>query len=146
MKEIKPLDIKIDPKSALPVYEQIKQGIKCLVLSGYLEEGDRMMPIRDLAELLQVNSNTIVKVYYQLDIEGYLESQHGSGYYVKFDSSKNLGARERLFETLTADYIAKVMQLGYPADEIAGEIKKRLKKESKDENKKKKKLEERRDE
>ncbi|MCI0470493.1 MAG: GntR family transcriptional regulator [Candidatus Aminicenantes bacterium] len=137
MKELKPLDIKIDAKSALPVYEQIKQGIKSLVLSGYLEEGDRMMPIRDLAELLQVNSNTIVKVYYQLDIEGYLESQHGSGYFIKFDSQKNLGARERLFETLTADYISKATQLGYSAAEIAGEIKKRLKQDSKDENKKK---------
>jgi DNA-binding transcriptional regulator YhcF (GntR family) len=139
MKEIKTLDFKIDPKSALPVYEQIKQEIKSLVLSGYLEEGDRMMPIRDLAELLKVNSNTIVKVYYQLDVEGYLESQHGSGYYVKFDAGKNLGARERLFETLTADYISKAMQLGYTAEEIGGEIKKRLKKNSKDDNKKKKK-------
>lgn len=142
MKDIKPLDFKIDPKSALPVYEQIKQEIKLLIVSGYLEEGDRMTPIRDLAKMLQVNTNTIVKVYYQLDIEGYLDSQPGSGYFVKFDSDNNQGARQELFERITGDYISRALQLGYSLEDMAGEIRRRMKKggtgEEKQEKEKKK--------
>lgn len=139
MKDIKPLDFRIDPKSALPVYEQIKQEIKLLIFSGYLEEGDRMMPIRDLAKMLQVNSNTIVKVYYQLDIEGYLDSQPGSGYFVKFDSDNNQGAKQELFEKITDEYISKTLQLGYPLEKMASEIERRKKKSGTREKKEEKK-------
>ena len=128
MKDIKPLDFKIDPKSALPVYEQIKQEIKLLIISGYLEEGDRLLPIRDLAAMLKVNSNTIVKVYYQLDIEGYLDSQPGSGYFVKFDSRKNGASRQALFAGITNEYISKALRLGYALEEMGGEIRRRIKK------------------
>lgn len=130
MKDIKPLDFKIDPKSALPVYEQIKQEIKLLIISGYLESGDRMMPIRDLARMLQVNTNTIVKVYYQLDIEGFLDPQPGSGYFVKFDADNNLGIKQELFERITSEYISKALQLGYSLEDMDGEIKRRMKKSS----------------
>ncbi|MCK5057401.1 MAG: GntR family transcriptional regulator [Candidatus Aminicenantes bacterium] len=128
MKDIKPLDFRIEPKSALPVYEQIKQEIKLLIISGYLEEGDRMVPIRDLAAMLKVNSNTIVKVYYQLDIEGFLDSQPGSGYFVKFDSGNNREARQELFERITGEYISKALQLGFSLEKMAVEIKRRKKK------------------
>ena len=128
MKDIKPLDFRIDPKSALPVYEQIKQEIKLLIISGYLEEGDRMVPIRDLAAMLKVNSNTIVKVYYQLDIEGFLNSQPGSGYFVKFDSGNNREVRQELFERISGEYISKALQLGFSLENMAGEIKRRMKK------------------
>ena len=128
MKDIKPLDFRIDPKSALPVYKQIKQEIKLLIISGHLEEGDRMMPIRDLAAMLKVNSNTIVKVYYQLDIEGFLDSQPGSGYFVKFDSGNNREVRQELFERITGEYIFKALQLGFSLEKMVDEIKRRMKK------------------
>lgn len=139
MKELKPLDFKIDPKSALPVYEQIKQELKLLIISGYLEEGDRLMPIRDLAKMLQVNSNTIVKVYYQLDIEGYLDSQPGSGYFVKFDSRDDQGVRQELFEKITGEYISKALQLGFSLADMETEIQRRMKKSGSGDEKKERK-------
>ncbi len=127
-RKIKSIDFKIDPRSALPVYEQIKQEIKSLILSGYLEAGDQLMPIRDLANILRVNPNTIVKVYYQLDIEGYLSSQHGSGYFVTFDSQKNNQAAQELFERITDEYVSKALRLGFSLEDMAGELKRRMKK------------------
>jgi len=44
--KINPFEIKVDVKSALPVYEQIKRAIKLVILSGRLEEGDQLMSIR----------------------------------------------------------------------------------------------------
>jgi len=57
--------IVIEARSPVPVYEQIKQGIKLLIMSGQLQPGDKLLPIRELAGKLKVNANTIVKVYYQ---------------------------------------------------------------------------------
>lgn len=129
-KEIKPLDFSIDPKSALPVYEQIKQEIKLLILSGYLEEGDQLVPIRELANMLQVNQNTVVKVYYQLDMEGFIGSQPGSGYFVTFDAQKNREERQKLFEKYTEEYVSRALQLGYPLEEMVIELEGRMKKRS----------------
>jgi GntR family transcriptional regulator len=121
-KELKPLEIRIDSRSALPVYEQVKQGIKLLIVSGYLEEGDRLVPIRELASKLQVNANTIVKVYYQLDVEGFLVSQPGSGYFVKGDHPKRPGEAEELFARITEDYISKALKLGFSVEDMIRQL------------------------
>ncbi|MCJ7565373.1 MAG: GntR family transcriptional regulator, partial [Candidatus Aminicenantes bacterium] len=62
----KTLNFKVDAKSAIPTYEQIIRAIKLAIISGYLEEGDQLMSLRELALKLTVNPNTIIKVYDQL--------------------------------------------------------------------------------
>jgi GntR family transcriptional regulator len=121
-KELKPLDLTVDSRSALPVYEQVKQGIKLLVVSGYLEEGDRLVPIRELAAKLRVNANTIVKVYYQLDVEGYLVSQPGSGYFVKGNRPKRPGEAEELLARVTEDFVSKALKLGFSIDDMIHQL------------------------
>lgn len=124
-KEIKPLNFKIDTLSALPVYEQVKQEIKLLITSGYLEEGDQLVPIRELATNLRINVNTIVKVYYQLDVEGYIYSQPGSGFFVRAKQKENLDKKLELFEQITEDYISKALKLGYSLEEMLSKLQKR---------------------
>jgi DNA-binding transcriptional regulator YhcF (GntR family) len=125
-KELKPLEITIDARSALPVYEQVKQGIKILIISGYLEAGDRLVPIRELASKLKVNPNTIVKVYYQLDVEGYIYSQPGSGYFVQADRPQRPEETEELFVRVTEEFISKALKLGYSVDDMIGQLEKRV--------------------
>jgi GntR family transcriptional regulator len=81
-------EIKINNKSTVPIYEQIKRGIKLLIVSGYFKNGDHILSIRELASKLKVNPNTIIKVYYQLEAEGYLFSKPGTSYIVKIDEDK----------------------------------------------------------
>jgi len=140
--EIKPLNFEIDAHSALPVYEQVKQEIKLLITSGYLEEGDQLVPIRELAANLRVNVNTIVKVYYQLDVEGYIYSQPGSGYFVRGDRKENQDEKRELFEQITEDYISKALKLGYSLEEMAAKLQKRAKETGK---KKKKKIQQKKE-
>ncbi|MCK4766299.1 MAG: GntR family transcriptional regulator [Candidatus Aminicenantes bacterium] len=132
MKDIKPFDFKIDAKSPLPVYEQVKQEIKLMIISGYLEEGDRLMPIRELAKMLLVNTNTIVKVYYQLDIEGYIASQPGTGYFVKFEARRKGDPKQEIFEQITGGYISKALKLGYSLTDMSAELERRNKKSSRE--------------
>lgn len=121
----KVLHIKIDPKSPLPTYEQIKQALKMAILSGQLEEGDQLSSLREMALKLNVNPNTIIKVYYQLEMEGFIYSRPGVGYYVKRDPSKIKLGRQELFDILTEEYVSQALQLGYSIEKIIDEISKK---------------------
>ncbi len=125
--KINPFEIKVDVKSALPVYEQIKRAIKLVILSGRLEEGDQLMSIRELALKLRINPNTIIKVYYQLEMEGFVISRPGAGYFVKFDGKKIQKERRELFEKATDEYISKVTDMRYSLEDITQEINTRKK-------------------
>lgn len=116
------LNIKVSAKSPLPVYEQIKLSIKLAIISGHLQEGYQLMPLREMAIKLQVNPNTILKVYNQLEKEGYIESRLRSGYFVKF-KKENLDEEKRsLLRALTSEYLSKVFQSGCSYDDILNEI------------------------
>lgn len=118
----------IDSKSAVPVYEQIKQAIKLLIMAGDLKESEQLWPIRELAEMLKVNPNTIVKVYYQLDVEGYIYSQAGSGFFVKKNYLNRQNETKDLFKKITDDYMTRALKLGYSLDDMIRELSKRNKK------------------
>lgn len=120
--------IKVDVKSALPVYEQIKRAIKLAILSGHLKKGDQLMSLRELALKLQINPNTIIKVYYQLEVEGFIYSRPGAGYFVKFDRKKIQKEKSELFEELTSEYISRITDLGYSLENIIEELNTRRKK------------------
>ena len=115
---IKPLIIAIDAKSPLPIYEQVKFAIKLAIFSGYLAEGDQLTSIRDLSVQLKINPNTIIKVYGQLEEEGFITSRQGSGYYVKLDPTKVHREKYEVFEDLSAEYVHKALGLGYTVDDI----------------------------
>ncbi len=112
-KQTETLKLEINPKSALPVYEQVKQQIKLAVCSGALKEGDRLPSLRDLASMLKVNPNTIVKVYFQLEVEGFIESKAGTGFFVKTLPGRAQAETEALFRQLTEDYLSRIIDLGF---------------------------------
>jgi DNA-binding transcriptional regulator YhcF (GntR family) len=125
-KDKKIINLQVDAKSALPVYEQIKRAIKLAILSDHLEEGEQLMSIRELALKLQVNPNTIIKVYYQLEVEGFIYSRPGAGYYVKLDRKKIQKEKNELFRNITNDYISKVLAMGYSIDDTIKELSRKI--------------------
>ena len=116
------LQVRIDAKSAVPVYEQIKQAIKLAILSGRLKDGDQLMTLRDMALKLTVNPNTIIKVYDQLENEGFIFSRPGAGYYVRLDEAKVRQSSDALFREITRDYISNALGLGYSRERMLREI------------------------
>jgi GntR family transcriptional regulator len=117
-----PIQIRVDAKSAVPAYEQIKRAIKLAILSGRIQEGDRLMTLREMALKLTVNPNTIIKVYDQLENEGFIYSRPGAGYYVRFDRSKFGRERTRLFREITRDYVSRALDLGYSGEDMLEEL------------------------
>jgi DNA-binding transcriptional regulator YhcF (GntR family) len=116
------IQIRIDAKSAVPAYEQIKRALKLAILSGHIREGERLMTLREMALKLVVNPNTIIKVYEQLENEGFIYSRPGAGYYVRLDRSKFGRERHELFGEITRDYISRALDLGYSGEDMLQEL------------------------
>ena len=117
-KIVKPLNIALNNKSAVPIYEQVKQAIKWSILSGYLGNGDQLPSLRELATMLHINPNTIVKIYFQLEVEGFINSQTGSGFFVCEKKDLTAPQGRELFEHLSQEYIARVIALGFSEQDI----------------------------
>jgi len=117
------LNIKVDQKLATPVYEQVKEGVKYNIISGYLDKGDQLMSIREMAARTRIHPNTIIKVYYQLEVEGFVESKPGKGYFVITDKEKIKKEKKDIFEKIVNSLVTKVIDLGYSMDELFDELK-----------------------
>lgn len=74
--------ISINYKDPRPVYEQIKDGFKKLILAGIMENGEKMPSVRIMAMDLAINPNTIQRAYRELEQEGFIYSVAGKGSFV----------------------------------------------------------------
>lgn len=71
--------ITIDESDSRPIYRQVADEIKALIVRGELIEGTVLPPVRQLAGHLGVNLNTIAMAYRELQQEGMVSIRHGSG-------------------------------------------------------------------
>ena len=77
------MDIIITNNSEKPIYDQIKEQIKELILKGELKEGDALPSMRLLAKELRISIITTKRTYEELERDGYIESYTGRGSFVK---------------------------------------------------------------
>lgn len=82
------MNIIVNPASEMPLFKQIANQLREMILLDELRDGFVMPSERKMAELLGVHRNTIIRVYGELKDEGLLESVMRSGYIVKNPSSK----------------------------------------------------------
>ena len=73
------MHIYISTKDGVPIYLQIVNQVKYMVASGRLAPGDKLPPVRKLAEDLLVNPNTVARAYRDLETLGLLKTRQGSG-------------------------------------------------------------------
>ena len=114
------LGIEIEKKSAVPIYAQLRDQIRLLVLRGALEPGDAMPTVRALAVDLGVNANTVARVYRDLQGEGILRLERGVGTFVA-DRRQDRALGEGDFEAI-AGKAAELVALSRRAGLRAGEV------------------------
>ncbi len=73
---------KLDYSDGKPIYEQIKDNFKQLIIEGVLKTDDRIPSVRELAISMAINPNTIQKAYKELEFEGYVYSVRAKGVFV----------------------------------------------------------------
>lgn len=71
--------LQLNYRDAKPIYEQIKDGIRKLLLSNAIEPDEKLPSVRELASSLAINPNTISRAYRELETEGYVYSKQGKG-------------------------------------------------------------------
>lgn len=71
--------VQLDYRDARPIYEQIKQELRRLVVSHAISENEKLPSVRELAARLAINPNTIQRAYRELESEGYLYTLPGKG-------------------------------------------------------------------
>jgi GntR family transcriptional regulator len=73
------LPVKIDPSDSAPLHEQVAGALRRAIADGEAQSGDRLPPARDLAAVLGVNTNTVLRSLRDLRDEGILEFRRGRG-------------------------------------------------------------------
>ena len=71
--------IEINYKDSRPINEQIKEGIRKLIVTGVIQQGEKLPSVRELATAKALNPNTIQRAYRELEAEGYIYSVPGKG-------------------------------------------------------------------
>lgn len=113
------MEFQVNKSSEFPIYQQLKEQIKYFLLSGALQPGTRVPPPKDLASYLQINRNTVIAAYKELEKEGMLVTKHGQGTYVS-EEMPPLPDEERkqALINLVRETMERTRQLGFSAEDL----------------------------
>lgn len=114
--------ISLNYRDARPIYEQVKDGLRKLVVTGALQPGDKLPSVRSLASSLAINPNTIQRAYEALEREGYLYSVAGKGSFVARRNDVEDTRKQELLKQFDAA-AAELMFLGVTTQELAQRLK-----------------------
>lgn len=110
--------LQLNYRDGRPIYEQVRDGLRQLMVTGAIQPGDKLPSVRQLASQLAINPNTIQRAYETLEQEGYAYSVQGKGSFAAQREEITRNRREELMAQL--DRIAEeLMLLGVTPEEIA---------------------------
>lgn len=92
---------KLDYASKDPIYQQIVDQTKLSIAKGYLQDGDQLPSVRDMAKDLLVNTSTITRAYKEMESLGLIQTVVGKGTFINLDDKKMEWEREKLIEKLS---------------------------------------------
>ena len=109
--------IVLDYRDSRPLYQQVKDSLRRMMLTGLLEPGEKLPSVRSLATQLAINPNTIQRAYAELEAEGYIYSVAGRGSFVSAGDGEHL----RRIAELTARLVPlleELKSLGYTREQL----------------------------
>lgn len=113
------MQIIINHSSMVPIYEQIIEQVKVLILKGELKENDALPSVRTLAKELKISALTVKKAYDNLEQDGFTVTVHGKGTYIAAYNTELMKEEKR--KEVEADLelaIQKGRRYGMKDDEI----------------------------
>ena len=113
--------LNLDYRDARPIYEQVRDNLRRLMVSGAIQEGEKLPSVRSLASNLAINPNTIQRAYESLEAGGYVYSIPGKGSFAAPRTGVDEERRDRLlgqFDSLTAE----LLYLGVTRDRLIARI------------------------
>ena len=113
------MEISLDLKSGVPFYRQIIERVKYGIGRGLLSPGDQLPTVRQLATDLAVNPNTVIRAYREMEIEGVLDTQQGSGTYVGTHAPEiDELEQQRMLDQILTELLARAHSYGFTFDDV----------------------------
>ena len=109
--------IHLDYRDSRPIYEQVKDSLRRLMVTGVLAPGDKLPSVRSMASQLSINPNTIQRAYAELESEGYVVSVTGKGSFVAEGDTQNAARKAELTGKLKP-ILAELRSLGMTREEL----------------------------
>jgi len=106
----------------MPIYRQIILRFNRAFVRGDIQPGDRIPSIRELSALLRVNTNTIQRVYQEMERDGVISSKRGTGYYFTEDKDMTEKMRKELTSESVQRFVDEMCALGLKKTEILSEL------------------------
>ena len=111
----------IDYKDTRPIYEQIVERFKTLILKGAMQADEQIPSVRSLAMELSINPNTIQKAYAELERQGFIYTVKGRGNFVSGDSG-SVDKRKKEYVGKILLLVSEVLEIGMSKAELIREI------------------------
>ncbi len=114
----------VDFKSRRPIYEQLVENVSSLVLRGILKPNDSIPSVRQLAQELGINPNTIHKAYAELERRGIIYSSPGRGSFVSDEIDAAHSAKKDELRRALAEAAKDAHDFGITLEEVEEIIRK----------------------
>ncbi|WP_295581843.1 GntR family transcriptional regulator [uncultured Oscillibacter sp.] len=114
--------ISLNYRDSRPIYEQIKDGLRKLIVTGAMSPDEKLPSVRALATQLSINPNTIQRAYNELEGEGYIYSVPGKGSFAAGDAGAD-EARKRELLGKVRELLAELRFLGVGQEELLALVK-----------------------
>ena len=109
--------LSLNYRDSRPIYEQVRDGLRRLIITGAIPPGDKLPSVRAMAGQLAINPNTIQRAYESLEQEGYAYSVPGKGSFAALPQDVTDKRREELLAKLDA-IVQELVYLGMAPAQI----------------------------
>jgi GntR family transcriptional regulator len=112
--------VSIDPRDRTPIYAQLERGLRAAIATGRLGPGAQLPTVRQLAVELQVNANTVARVYSELERAGVIETRRGIGSFISATPTQAHPPRqhERRLRAFATRVLADADAAGFTIDDV----------------------------
>ena len=114
--------ISLNYRDSRPIYEQIRDGLRKLIVTGALSADEKLPSVRALAAQLAINPNTIQRAYNELEGEGYIYSVPGKGSFAAAPAAPDSARRAELL-TQVRELLSELRYLGVSQQELLNLVK-----------------------
>lgn len=113
--------IQLNFRDSKPIYEQVEDGIRKLVVNNLIAADEKLPSVRELASKYALNPNTISRAYKELEEQGYIYTMNGKGTFVAANEKVNDVRKEELLQQFD-ELVKELSFLMVPAEQLVERV------------------------
>jgi DNA-binding transcriptional regulator YhcF (GntR family) len=123
----RPFTFRLDMQSGVPLYRQLIDQVQAAIAAGALRSGDQLPTVRQVAVDLEINPNTVMRAYREMEIRGILDTQQGTGTFVAQQTiDRDALEHSRGLEQLVEEFAARAGSGGFHLEELMTALRDRI--------------------